>query len=89
MCECFVLSDYNYRSFEPFVCLYLSSGLTYIHLLTSRGHWSLRVDLQDFNGTSAYAIYDRFSVSGPEDNYTLTIGGYSGTAGMPDTSFCI
>ena len=56
------------------------SGLTYIHLLTSRGNYSLRVDLEDFDGTTAYAVYDHFSINGPHDNYRLTISGYHGNA---------
>ena len=45
-------------------------------------HWNyeLRVDITDFDGNAAFAEYKTFSIGGKSTNYTLNIGGYSGTA---------
>jgi hypothetical protein len=37
--------------------------------------------MSDFNGSTAYAVYDVFRVDGLDTNYVLHISGYSGTAG--------
>ena len=55
-------------------------GLDKIHRLTSTAT-QLRVDLQDFEGNSAYAQYSSFSVGDSASKYTLSVSGYSGTAG--------
>ncbi|KAI8489056.1 Fibrinogen- domains (FReDs) [Branchiostoma belcheri] len=52
-----------------------------IHLLTSQKNYTLRVDLEDWDGETRYATYDIFRVSGESDQYRLHISGYSGTAG--------
>ena len=56
-------------------------GLSKIHRLTEEGPNTLRVDLGDFDGNTAYAQYSTFSVGDSTTEYTLTVGGYSGTAG--------
>ena len=56
-------------------------GLSKIHRLTQEGPNTLRVDLGDFDGNTAYAQYTTFSVGNSTTEYTLTVGGYSGTAG--------
>ncbi|XP_061881403.1 tenascin isoform X2 [Entelurus aequoreus] len=55
-------------------------GLSNLHKLTAGGQYELRVDLRD-KGESAYAHYDKFSVSEPRTRYKVHVGGYSGTAG--------
>uniref|UniRef100_A0A3P8VFR1 Fibrinogen C-terminal domain-containing protein n=1 Tax=Cynoglossus semilaevis TaxID=244447 RepID=A0A3P8VFR1_CYNSE len=55
-------------------------GNDLLHNLTSVGPVSLRVDLQSGNDT-AYAHYANFSVDSEERHYTLTVSGYTGTAG--------
>ena len=55
-------------------------GLDKIHRLTSTAT-QLRVDLQDFEGNSRYAQYSSFSVGDSASKYTLSVSGYSGTAG--------
>lgn len=37
----------------------------------------LRIELQETQGNQGYAIYENFSISGPEDNYRLSIGPYA------------
>ena len=61
-------------------------GLNKIHRLTQEGSNTLRVDLADFDGNTAYAQYSTFSVGDNTTEYTLTVGGYSGTAGDGLTS---
>uniref|UniRef100_A0A8W8IU46 Fibrinogen C-terminal domain-containing protein n=1 Tax=Magallana gigas TaxID=29159 RepID=A0A8W8IU46_MAGGI len=53
-----------------------------IHLLTSKTKQELRVDLQKFSGEKAYAKYSRFTVGSESEKYKLSVGGYSGTAGI-------
>ena len=56
-------------------------GLSKIHRLTKEGSNTLRVDLGDFEGNTAYANYSTFSISDGSTEYILTVGGYFGTAG--------
>ena len=55
-------------------------GLDKIHHLTSTPT-ELRVEMQDFEGNSAYAKYASFSVGDSASKYILMVSGYSGTAG--------
>lgn len=55
-------------------------GNELLHNLTSVGPVSLRVDMGSGNDT-AYAHYASFSIDSVERHYTLTVSGYSGTAG--------
>ena len=57
-------------------------GLKNIHCLTTRTEITqLRVCVADFEGVKRFANYSFFSVSNAATNYSLNIGGYSGTAG--------
>ena len=57
-------------------------GLKKVSCLTgAKPVTQLRVDLADFEGRRKYAHYSYFSVGNPSTNYTLSVGGYSGTAG--------
>ncbi|GFN89600.1 ficolin-1 [Plakobranchus ocellatus] len=51
-----------------------------IHTITSSGTYELRVDLK-YQGRSAFAHYSKFSIDGEDNNYTLRLGDYDGTAG--------
>ena len=53
--------------------------------MTSRGAHTLRVDLEDFDGSTVYATYGVFNISDRADNYRLHVSGYSGTAGQSAT----
>ena len=55
-------------------------GLDKIHRLTHTAT-QLRIDMQDFEGNSRYAQYSSFSVGDSVSKYTLSVSGYSGTAG--------
>ncbi|XP_068743855.1 microfibril-associated glycoprotein 4-like [Montipora capricornis] len=56
-------------------------GLDKIHRLTKLGNNTLRVDLEDTKGKTAYAAYDMFAVTSEKAKYQLSLGTYSGTAG--------
>ena len=56
-------------------------GLGKINRLTKKQPNTLRVDLEDFSNNKAYAQYTTFSVGDSTTEYTLTVSGYSGTAG--------
>ena len=53
-------------------------GLDKIHCLTSDNNSILRVDLEDFEGNTAYAEYNMFGVMSENDKYKLILGSYSG-----------
>ena len=52
-----------------------------IHRLTASGNTVLQVELEDWDGNTAYAVYGTFEVDDESNKYRLTVGGYSGTAG--------
>ncbi|XP_068743853.1 ryncolin-4-like [Montipora capricornis] len=56
-------------------------GLDKIHRLTKLVRNTLRVDLEDTTGKTAYATYDMFAVTSEKAKYQLSLGSYSGTAG--------
>ena len=53
-------------------------GLDKIHRLTSDDNSMLRVDLEDFEGNTAYAEYNNLSVKNENDLYRLNLASYSG-----------
>ncbi|KAI0229483.1 Ficolin-1, partial [Lamellibrachia satsuma] len=56
-------------------------GNNYLHTLTSQKKYTLRIDMEDFEGEIRYAVYSSIAVSSEVNNYKLSLGGYSGTAG--------
>ncbi|XP_078616390.1 microfibril-associated glycoprotein 4-like [Branchiostoma floridae x Branchiostoma japonicum] len=56
-------------------------GLDKMHNLTTQNNYELYVELEDWEGNTAYAKYDTFSIGDESTDYTLTIGAYSGDAG--------
>ena len=52
-----------------------------IHRLTSSGKHELRVELEDWDGKTAFAKYGTFDVGDESSQYNLTVSSYSGTAG--------
>ena len=53
-------------------------GLEKIYRLTSDDNNITRVDLEDFEGNTAYAEYDLFGVTSESDKYKLILGRCSG-----------
>lgn len=51
-----------------------------IHYLTASGNTVLRVEVEDWEGNIAYAMYNTFRVDNENNKYKLTVGGYSGNA---------
>ncbi|KAK2891376.1 hypothetical protein Q8A67_014019 [Cirrhinus molitorella] len=51
-------------------------GLEFLHQLTSKHQYRLRVDVEDFNGQKAYSVYKFFSVSSEADGYKLHVSGF-------------
>ena len=55
-------------------------GLDKIHRLTVSGSYKLRVDLEDLQGSPAFAEYSSFAVTSERVKYKLSLGSYSGTS---------
>ena len=53
-------------------------GLDKIYRLTEKKRNSLRVDLEETTGNTAYAEYDMFAVTNEATKYKLSLGMYSG-----------
>ncbi|XP_033733989.1 uncharacterized protein LOC117323087 [Pecten maximus] len=56
-------------------------GNDYIHYLTNQDHYTLRIELTDWNKTKKFAEYDYFMIDDEAEGYRLHIGGYHGDAG--------
>uniref|UniRef100_A0A8C4SN43 Angiopoietin 2b n=1 Tax=Erpetoichthys calabaricus TaxID=27687 RepID=A0A8C4SN43_ERPCA len=56
-------------------------GNEFLHQLTSSNTYTLRVQLKDWDGNEAFSLYEQFSIGSEEQNYRLTIKGYTGNAG--------
>ncbi|KAM7000229.1 fibrinogen-like protein 1 [Tautogolabrus adspersus] len=52
-----------------------------LHYITSQGNYSLRINMEDFDGNQRYAEYKDFKVANEKDQYRLDFGTYEGTAG--------
>ncbi|XP_069507036.1 angiopoietin-4 [Ambystoma mexicanum] len=63
-------------------------GNEWVHLLTSQTSYSLRVELQDWDGNRAYGQYGTFRLGSERQLYRLFLGDYSGTAG-PQSSLAL
>ncbi|KAK2109743.1 Angiopoietin-4 [Saguinus oedipus] len=68
-------------------------GNEVVYQLTSRAPYSLRVELQDWEGHKTYAQYEHFQLGSEGQLYRLSLGGYHGSAGrqssmvLQNTSF--
>ncbi|XP_041752482.1 microfibril-associated glycoprotein 4 isoform X3 [Coregonus clupeaformis] len=51
-------------------------GLETMHLLTTKGTYELRVDMEDFEGKKVYAQYSSFSVGPEAEGYLLKLGSF-------------
>lgn len=71
------------------MCYLPPSGLSNLHKLTSSAQYALRVDLRD-GSDSAYAYYDKITISEPRSRYKIQVGTYSGTAGkLPPFAYLV
>ncbi|XP_025754264.1 fibrinogen-like protein 1 isoform X1 [Oreochromis niloticus] len=52
-----------------------------LHYITEQGNYTLRINLEDFDGNQRYAEYKNFRVADEKDHYCLSFGVYVGTAG--------
>jgi len=62
----------------------MNSGNELIHQLTTNGgSYSLRVDLESYEGEKIFAVYGSFWIGPESDNYRMHVSGYlsSSTAG--------
>ena len=50
-------------------------GLDALRSLTTSGQWQLKVQIEDWEGEKAWAVYEVFAVSG--DKYTLSVSSYN------------
>ena len=55
-------------------------GLDNIHRLTNSDTFKLRVDLEDWEGETRYAVYDMIAIRDEVSKYRLRLGSYSGTS---------
>ncbi|KAI0227535.1 Ryncolin-4 [Lamellibrachia satsuma] len=56
-------------------------GNDHLYDVTYGKHYTLRVDLEDFENEKRYALYSQFEVASERSKYKLTLGSYDGTAG--------
>ena len=71
--------EYKYFFGNPLGSFWL--GLESLYQLTSNGHWKLRVDLEDWEGTKNHTEYSYFRIGSEKEGYRLYVSGYSGNAG--------
>ncbi|KAI8481389.1 microfibril-associated glycoprotein 4-like [Branchiostoma floridae x Branchiostoma belcheri] len=56
-------------------------GLKVLHKLTGGDtNYELRIEMQDWDGNTAWAKYDTFKIAGEREKYRLTVSGYQGNA---------
>ena len=53
-------------------------GLEEVHCLTQRGQWEMRLDYQKNDKTWSYLHYKNFSIGSGNDEYPLTVTGFTG-----------
>lgn len=56
-------------------------GNRLLNVITDQTTYTLRVDMWDWTGATAFAKYDTFAVGTAGEKYALTVATYSGTAG--------
>lgn len=52
-----------------------------LHYLTSQDDYTLRVNLEDFEGNHRFAVYRKFKLDNEQNHYQLQFGVYTGNAG--------
>lgn len=61
-------------------------GNQMLYTLTTKWKYTLRVDLQAYDGVRVYSEYTTFVVNSPATMYTLTVAGYSGNASVDEAT---
>ncbi|XP_042338106.1 fibrinogen-like protein 1, partial [Plectropomus leopardus] len=54
-------------------------GNQQLHLLSNQGHYSLRIELQDWSHAHRHALYHTFRIENEENRFRLHVSGFSGT----------
>ncbi|XP_054619091.1 fibrinogen C domain-containing protein 1-like isoform X1 [Dunckerocampus dactyliophorus] len=54
-------------------------GNQQLYLLSNQGHYSLRIDMQDWSHAHRHALYNNFRIEDEENQYRLHVSGFSGT----------
>ncbi|XP_052386354.1 microfibril-associated glycoprotein 4-like isoform X6 [Carassius gibelio] len=62
-------------------------GLENMYQLTRKNKYMLRVDLEDFHGNKAFALYSSFSVDAEADGYKLQVSGFKDGGAGDSLSF--
>ena len=62
-------------------------GLQQVHRLTRSGGWTLRIDMEDYDGNVKYAQYEDFQIGDAASFYQLSIGAFSGTVGFDGLAY--
>ena len=77
----YVSSSENTPRFDTHMYMHISVSLgnDNIHQITSHGSYRLTVILTDWDGTTAFAIYNNFSIASETDAYRLSIIQFAGT----------
>ncbi|XP_028418001.1 microfibril-associated glycoprotein 4-like [Dendronephthya gigantea] len=60
-------------------------GLENIFRMTKTGNKNLRIDLTDFDDSTAFALYSTFSLASESEGYKLNIGGFSSESNAGDS----
>ena len=60
-------------------------GLHPLYCLTNQAQWKLRIDFTFTNGTKSYLSYSKFSVGPANNQYQLSISGFTGITTDPFT----
>ena len=68
---------------------HLFEGNFPLFVITSQGHYELRVDLEDWEGNTRFAKYRIFNIGHPAELYKLTTLGYTGDAGNHITKYML
>lgn len=59
-----------------FLKVLVSTGLDNIYYLTSKKRHELRIDMEDFSGGKAFAVYTYFAINAECDGYRLSVSGF-------------
>lgn len=57
-------------------------GLYPLQRISSQARYELRVDMEDWDGETAFATYNAFEIGSAVENFKLTVGIYSGNSSL-------